>query len=1022
MINSELRVVLLEDSPDDLDLIQEFLADVSSVKFTIASFEMLSKGIEYLAHHDADVVLSDLGLLDSQGLSTLDRLLANVSHLPVIVLTGLHDEQAGIEAVRMGAQDYLVKDEINSAVIYRTIIYAIQRFQMEQELRQHRDNLEELVDKRTAELRQEIEQRKRVETALQASESRFRSVTENSLAGIYLIQDGRFQYVNPALAEIFGYQPDEIIGKMGVSDLVAPADKDLVKGNLRRRIDGEIEVAHYVLTGQRKNGEIIYCEVMGKRIDYDGQPAIIGTLVDVTDRIRAEEAEREQRALAETLRETITTLASHLDPDQVMEQIINNIGRVVSHDVSNIMLIEGDEAYVAYCHGYSPEQEQQAKTYRFPLEIDSFRNMVKTRQPCLIEDTTTYAHWQTGSEQVRSYLGTPIIVTGHVIGFINLNSTQPGFFTSNHAERLQIFAQQAAIAVRNAGMYDQIRHNAAEMRRLQQATTLLFTSLSSSQSLTDLAQCIAEAIVESFHLVDAGILLIDREKGQLERLARVGQDHVDTTAPLFLNGPGLVTKAIHTNQMVYVADVTREPDYCANDPDTRSELVIPLATRNGTNTVGVLDLQSPEYDAFSESDIETLKAFAERAAVVIENMQLSEAVLLYATGLEEDVVERTAQLQRLNQRMSAILNNTSDAIILADADGLIDITNLAFDEQFGYRPDELFGQPLALIADPFYREEFKKLRQHVLADGNMCRKEIVAMRKDGTTFEAEIALSQVRNSENYIVCSLHDISHLKAVDRMKDKFISTVSHELRTPITVIVLLVEALSKYYERMTEEQVMKRVDQLRTQSNVLSEMVESILDISRLEMREQKHSTDAIDMGIVVAEVINELQPSAIAKKQTVKLITGANSAIVLGEQQDFARVWRNLINNAIKYTPEGGRIDVRMQSVHNSAADDLRQSDFADQSHLFTLLHDTQQGYVIGQVEDTGYGIRPEDFESLFKRFDRGWAKESNIPGTGLGLPLVRELLAIYGGDIYVSSEVNHGSVFTFWIPIEEETNQ
>jgi two-component system phosphate regulon sensor histidine kinase PhoR len=269
---------------------------------------------------------------------------------------------------------------------------------------------------------------------------------------------------------------------------------------------------------------------------------------------------------------------------------------------------------------------------------------------------------------------------------------------------------------------------------------------------------------------------------------------------------------------------------------------------------------------------------------------------------------------------------------------------------------------------------------------------------------------------------LHDISHLKAVERMKDEFISTVSHELRTPITAIVLLTEALNKYYDRMTPEQILKRVGQLRTQSNVLSEMVESILDVSRMEMHGRQNSMRPVNLSNVVRDIVGELQPSALAREQTIEFaINNETAVIVRGEQMDFARIWRNLINNAIKYTPEGGDIYIRMERFHNSGVVEPTPPRLACWSSVLTMLDMTHHDYVVGQVEDTGYGIRPEDFGGLFKRFDRGWAKESNIPGTGLGLPMVRELLATYGGDIHVSSELNQGSIFTFWIPVEDEVN-
>lgn len=122
---------------------------------------------------------------------------------------------------------------------------------------------------------------------LTASESQFRGLVEHSLAGIYLVQDNHFRYVNPRLAEIFGYPPDELVGG-SVRDLVYADDREMVEENIRRRIEGEIEALHFQFRGRRKDGTLREVEVHGSRTELDGRAAVVGTLLDVTDRRRAE--------------------------------------------------------------------------------------------------------------------------------------------------------------------------------------------------------------------------------------------------------------------------------------------------------------------------------------------------------------------------------------------------------------------------------------------------------------------------------------------------------------------------------------------------------------------------------------------------------------------------------------------------------------------------------------------------------------------------------------------------------------
>lgn len=315
---------------------------------------------------------------------------------------------------------------------------------------------------------QDITERQEAEARLRESESLFRTLTENALTGIYILQDGLIRYVNPSLAEIFGYTPEEVIDRLSPLDVVQAEDRELVRENIRRRIEGEADFLHYVLRGKRKDGSLIFCEVLGRRIEYQGRPAVMGTLLDITERKRAELTEHEQRMLAEALRDTAALLTSTLDPQEVLSRILQNVGRVVPHDAANIMLVEGDVARAVHWQGYGPEGEAFLRRMRFPLDTPNFHYLLTTGKPCLVRDTGDPASgWVKWPETawLHSYAAAPIQAHGQVIGFINLDSATPGFFTGAHAERLQAFADQVAIAIENAQLYDQIRRHADELEQ-----------------------------------------------------------------------------------------------------------------------------------------------------------------------------------------------------------------------------------------------------------------------------------------------------------------------------------------------------------------------------------------------------------------------------------------------------------------------------------------------------------------------------------------------------------------------------
>jgi len=403
--------------------------------------------------------------------------------------------------------------------------------------------------------------------------------------------------------------------------------------------------------------------------------------------------------------------------------------------------------------------------------------------------------------------------------------------------------------------------------------------------------------------------------------------------------------------------------------------------------------------------------------------QLYSQVLHQNQELEELINERTSQLRRLNERMAAILNSVSDAIVLLEANSAIEIANPAFYNMFGYETDELFMQPLTVLAVPDQREQLAAALQAVYDGQRTLSLQLSAQRKDGTRFDADIALSRVDDAgdgEAYVVCSVRDISHHKQIERMKDRFVSMVSHELRTPTTSIVLSTHSLRAYYDRMDESKRRAIIERLEEQALVLADLIEGILDLSHLDSRSQPPASHSVDMSAVMAGAINDLKPAAETKQHLITLrVDYTQSVHVLGDVMDFRRIWRNLVSNAIKYTPDRGHITIRLGrlSVQADAAPSCSANISAQSLRLPAGFRPGE--YVVGQVEDNGHGIPADQVAQLTTRFYRGWAAQSNIPGTGLGLSLVHELLTLYGGGLSIVSEEGRGSVFSFWLPAAPE---
>ncbi|MEN4011106.1 MAG: diguanylate cyclase [Bellilinea sp.] len=280
-------------------------------------------------------------------------------------------------------------------------------------------------------------------------------------AAIAVDQDGKILYLNRFCEFLFGYEKNVILGQP-ISEIFVPdeiqADIDRIRQTVRsgNTWNGE-------LTLKRRNGAhfTAYCAVT----PIEEKRRIIGYLIiafDITERKWAEDTERELRALSEALRDTASAITSTLNFREVVERILNNVGKVVPHESANLMLLEEDWVKVVMYHGYTQGTSASAlEGLRFALDdFPTLRKMYETRLPLVIPDTGQSTLWQGNSSLgwIKSYAGMPLLNRGQVIGFLNLDSSIAGFYTEEVIFRLQAFADQAALAVENARLYEEVKN------------------------------------------------------------------------------------------------------------------------------------------------------------------------------------------------------------------------------------------------------------------------------------------------------------------------------------------------------------------------------------------------------------------------------------------------------------------------------------------------------------------------------------------------------------------------------------
>ncbi|MCA9973162.1 MAG: PAS domain S-box protein [Anaerolineales bacterium] len=394
---------------------------------------------------------------------------------------------------------------------------SIERARLHQQMQAAAATMEQEVAQRTAELahanRQlqvEIVERRAAEAKL-----RYQANLLNQVSDAIISTDLNWRVVswNKAAERIYGWSEAEA--------------RQMDPGMLQTDFLSETRtsIVQQIFAHGIWRGEVVQSTKDGRRIvvrsavsllrDQIGRPiGAVSINSDVTAQRRMAESERQQRLLTAALRDSAAALNSTLDLDEVLDRILDNVKRVVPHDVGNIMLVDAGEACIVRHHGYEVyDQAREVTQLRFSLaNVPYFREMARTGRAVYIHDTLADARWQpvSGYEWLRTYVGAPIQWQDQTLGFLNLNSHTPGDFSLQDAERLATFADYAAIAIRNAQLYAQ----AQELASLRERENLA----------RDLHDAVSQTLWSIALMADVlpDLWLQDRAKGE-SRLRRIAQ-------------------------------------------------------------------------------------------------------------------------------------------------------------------------------------------------------------------------------------------------------------------------------------------------------------------------------------------------------------------------------------------------------------------------------------------------------------------------------------------------------------------
>ncbi len=371
--------------------------------------------------------------------------------------------------------------------------------------------------------------------------------------------------------------------------------------------------------------------------EIEALKSVAGALGAAFGRQKIEAAERQHRALTEAMRDSAAALNSSLNLDEVLDKMLEIIGRVVPHDAAEIMLVDETSwsTRVVRSHGYDERSGLREWLSQLRLSIEgtpNLRHMAETLEPYIVADPHNDPQWIVFAETdwINSHISAPIHSKGQLIGFLNLNSATPNFFSPADAERLKVFADQAAVAIENARLYKATQQNASELASLYYASSEL---LNPGSDLKALGMRVATIVTQEFNQAHCAVMLLNDASRELRVIAHVGDARFSPPKPLSLDGLGLIATTARTGEAVYSPNVAVDPRYLLGNPITRSELCVPLIA--GERVIGVLDVESPDLDAFDERARRVIAAFSEQVAIAMENVNLLSRLELARETAEE---------------------------------------------------------------------------------------------------------------------------------------------------------------------------------------------------------------------------------------------------------------------------------------------------------------------------------------------------------------------------------------------------